>query len=364
MTFSGRKFRVGVLGATGMVGQRLVTLLAAHPWFETVLVAASARSAGRTYAQAVAGRWRIAEAMPQALSSLAVYDVEDVDRSAAQVDFVFCALDLDTTEVRRLENAYAARGIPVISNNSAHRWSADVPMIIPEVNPAHLALIDVQRKNRGWGRGFVVVKPNCSLQSYVPAVAALREFSPEALFVTMYQAISGSGKTLETAPEIIDNIIPLPGEEDKSEKEPLKILGAFTGSEIANAGLKITAHCNRVPCADGHLAVVSVKFAKRPTPEQVLEAWRSWLPEPQKAELPSAPQPCIVYVDGADRPQTRLDRMTGSGMAIVVGRLRECRLLDYRFMALSHNTIRGAAGGAILTAELLVEKGYIGERSP
>ncbi len=359
MAYRGPKLRVGILGATGMVGQRFVTLLSTHPWFETVLVAASPRSAGRPYAEAVSGRWRIAETMPDGVRSLVVADVQEVAKIAPKVDFVFCALDLDKTEIQRLENAYAAAGIPVVSNNSAHRWTNDVPMIMPEVNPEHLALIDVQRKNHGWQRGFVVVKPNCSLQSYVPAIAALREYGPEALFITTYQAISGSGKTLATAPEIIDNVIALPGEEDKSEKEPLKILGELSGAAVNNAQIKISAHCNRVACEDGHMVMVSAKFSRHPSREQVLEAWRSWKPLPQQLGLPSAPQPCLTYLDQPDRPQTRLDRTIGAGMGIALGRLRPCNLLDYRFMALSHNTIRGAAGGAILTAELLVEKGYL-----
>ncbi len=354
-----KKLHVGVLGATGMVGQRFVTLLKDHPWFEVVVVAASARSAGQAYGKVTEGRWKIGPQAPEQVKAMMVYDVNDLSTIAPQVDLVFCALDLDKAEIQKLENAYAAAGIPVVSNNSAHRWTEDVPMIIPEVNPEHLALIDVQRKNHGWKKGFVVVKPNCSLQSYLPALAALRECEAEKVFVTTMQAISGSGKNLSATPEIIDNVIPLPGEEDKSEREPLKIMGQLVGDHIVNSEMKISAHCNRVPAEDGHMAMVSVQFKKKPTREKIIELWNSWKPEPQALGLPSAPQPCIQYIEGNDRPQTKLDRDAGNGMAIAVGRLRECNLLDYRFMALSHNTIRGAAGGAILTAELLRAKGWL-----
>lgn len=354
-----KKLRVGILGATGMVGQRFVTLLDNHPWFETAVLAASARSAGQTFEAAAAGRWKIQEAMPQALKNLVVRDVNEVQDIAHSVDFVFCALDLDKEEIKKLEFCYAENGVPVVSNNSAHRWTPDVPMIIPEVNPEHLKLIRIQRKNHGWKKGFVVVKPNCSLQSYILPLKALEEFKPACVYVTTLQAISGSGKTLAGAPEILDNVIPLPGEEEKSEREPLKILGRLSKGRVKDSAIKITAHCNRVAAQDGHMAVVSVKFKKRPSREDIIGAWRSWRPAPQELMLPSAPQPCIEYREGEDRPQTRLDRGAGGGMAIVVGRLRECRLLDYRFMALSHNTIRGAAGGAILTAELLYKSRFL-----
>ena len=354
-----KRLRAGILGATGMVGQRFVTLLQEHPLFDITLLAASERSAGQSYRQAVSGRWRINEPMPANLADAVVQRVQDVEAIAAQVDFVFCALDLDKGQIQEIENAYAGKGIPVVSNNSAHRWTVDVPMIIPEVNPDHCALIEVQRRNRGWQKGFIAVKPNCSLQSYVPALAALREFEPQQVFVTTLQAISGSGRTLLQAPEIADNIIPLPGEEEKSEREPLKILGSLGSAGVTPAPLRISAHCNRVAAEDGHMAVVSVQFGKKPSVQQIRDAWAKWNPEPQALGLPSAPRPCLIYVEGEDRPQTRLDRDNGKGMAISVGRLRPCSLLDFRFMALSHNTIRGAAGGAILTAELLHQRGYL-----
>ncbi|KKR25829.1 MAG: aspartate-semialdehyde dehydrogenase, aspartate-semialdehyde dehydrogenase [Candidatus Peregrinibacteria bacterium GW2011_GWE2_39_6] len=350
---------VGILGATGMVGQRLITLLENHPWFKVKILAASSRSAGKSYREAVEGRWRLTAPIPSSLADLSVYVVIDIAAITPLVDFVFSAIDLDASAIFELEDQYAAAGIPVVSNNSAHRWTPDVPMIIPEINPDHLDLISEQRKNRGWGKGFIVTKPNCSLQSYLPALAPLLKFEPESLFVTTMQAISGSGRLLANAPEIKDNVIPLPGEEEKSECEPRKILGKLCNGRIEESGLVIAAHCNRVATEDGHLAVVSVKFKNKPSIEQVLEAWQNWKPEPQALRLPSAPDPCLIYCTGPDRPQTKLDRDNGQGMSITLGRLRKCPLLDYRFSALSHNTIRGAAGGAILTAELLHAKNYL-----
>ncbi len=346
-----------------MVGQRFVTLLADHPWFEIVAVAASPRSAGRPYAEAVAGRWAMPTAIPEALSGLPVRPSDDAAALAADVELVFCAVDLPAAETRALEEAYAAHDLAVISANSAHRWTPDVPMLIPEVNPEHLGLIAVQRARRGWRRGLIVTKPNCSLQSYVPAFAALRSFGPNRAFVTTFQAISGAGKRLATCPEIADNVIPLPGEEPKSEREPLRILGRIEGAEVVpDPDLRITAHCQRVAAEDGHLAAVSVGFARRPERDAVLAAWHEWRPRPQRLGLPSAPDPALRYVEGDDRPQTRLDRDAGNGMAVTLGRLRPCALLDYRFLALSHNTLRGAAGGAVLTAELVVAEGYLDAR--
>lgn len=355
-----RTFNVGLLGATGMVGQRFITLLESHPWFRVTAVAASSRSAGKFYAEAVGERWVMEAPIPTSVASLPVLEVHDLDSISERVDFVFSALDMEKEAIQQLENAYAERGIPVVSNNSAHRWTDDVPMIIPEVNPHHLSLIDRQRRNRGWDKGFIVVKPNCSLQSYLPLLPPLEMYGPERLFVTTMQAISGSGRLLEAAPEIKDNVIPLKGEEEKSETEPLKILGELTETGIRlHPNLKISAHCNRVACEDGHMAVISLGFRKKPSREAILEAWNQWIPLPQQLKLPSAPSPFLIYRDEEDRPQTRLDRDAGRGMALTVGRLRECNLLDFRMMALSHNTIRGAAGGAILTAELLAAQGYL-----
>lgn len=352
------RLKVGILGATGMVGQRFVTLLNDHPWFEVVALAASARSAGKTYQEAVAGRWLMTDPIPENVASLTVREVNEIEAMKKEVDFVFCALDMDKQAIRDLEESYAAADIPVVSNNSAHRWTPDIPMIIPEVNGDHLALIELQRKNRGWNKGFIVTKPNCSIQSYVPVLDALKEWEPQKIFVTTLQAISGSGKMLDASPDIQDNVIPLPGEEEKSEREPLKIFGHLQDGSIQNSDLVITAHCNRVAANDGHMAVLSVGFKKKPTHDQILEAWRNYHPETEELALPSAPVPCLRYLEEDDRPQTRLDRDYGKGMGISIGRLRDCSLLDYRFMALSHNTIRGAAGGAILTAELLHKKGY------
>lgn len=354
-----KKLKVGILGATGMVGQRFITLLDGHPWFQAVSLAASPKSTGKTYVDAVEGKWKLNLDIPTNLRSVIVKNVNDIDSIKNEVDFVFCALDMGKEEIIDLENAYAESGIPVISNNSANRWTEDIPMIIPEANANHINLIDVQRKNRGWDKGFIVVKPNCSIQSYVPVLSALKEFEPDKVFVTTFQAISGSGKLLKDVPEIQDNIIPLPGEEEKSEKEPLKIFGKLINSGITTSNIKITAHCNRIAVEDGHMAAISIEFKNKPSTNQIIETIKNWEPETVKLKLPSAPKPTLIYLKDEDRPQTKLDRDTGNGMAISVGRIRKCNLLDYKMLCLSHNTIRGAAGGAILTAELLRAKKYL-----
>ena len=359
-----KKLKVGVLGATGMVGQRFVSLLADHPWFEVAVVAASPSSAGRPYADAVAGRWTLAAPVPAAVEKLTVMDAAQVAAVSARVDFVVCAVDLPKEATAKLEDDYAAAETPVVSNNSAHRWTPDVPMIIPEINPEHAAVIEAQRRRRGVKRGFVAVKPNCSIQSYVPAIHPLMRFSPTRLAVCTYQAVSGAGKTLQGWPEMADNVIPfIKGEEEKSEQEPLKIWGALKGGLIEPAqGPTITAQCIRVPVSDGHLAAVFVGFDRAPTREQVLEAWHGYSGAPQRLKLPSAPQPFLRYLEDDARPQTRLDRDAGGGQAVSVGRLRPDRVFDWRFVALSHNTVRGAAGGAVLTAELLKAEGYLTAR--
>lgn len=356
-----KKLRAGILGATGMVGQRFITLLQDHPWFEVTAVAASPRSAGRKYSEAVEGRWMMKESIPDSVASLMVTDVQNLEAIKPHIDFVFCALDMTKDEIKALEEKYAAADIPVVSNNSAHRWTEDVPMIIPEVNPDHAALIDIQRKNRGWKKGFIAVKPNCSIQSYVPALKPLEKFGPKRIFITTMQAISGAGKTFESWPEMVDNVIPnIGGENEKSEKEPLKVLGTVDAKGFhLKKDLVISAQCNRVAAADGHMANVVVEFEKNPTREEILNAWNTWENEAQKLGLPSAPKPFLIYRDEPDRPQTRLDRDSGSGMAVTIGRLREDNIFHWRFEALSHNTVRGAAGGAIEMAELLKAKGYL-----
>lgn len=356
-----QKIKVGILGATGAVGQRFIELLENHPWFEVAAVAASPRSAGRKYSEAVEGRWFSKKEIPANAKDLIVSDVANIEGIKNKVDFVFSAIEASKDEIKAFEDKYAENDIPVVSNNSAHRWTKDVPMIMPEINPHHLDMIKIQQKNHGWKKGFVVVKPNCSLQSYLPAIAPLMKYCPKEMIVSTMQAISGAGKTFETFPEIIDNVIPfIGGEEEKSEQEPLKILGSIKNDEFVNYnGIKISAHCNRVPTSDGHMAAVSVKFDKKPTKEEILEAWKNYRPEPQQLKLHSAPDPVLIYNEEENRPQTKLDRDAGNGMAITIGRLRECLVLDYRFVALSHNTIRGAAGGAILVAELMKVKGYL-----
>jgi aspartate-semialdehyde dehydrogenase len=353
--------RVGVLGATGMVGQRFVSLLEGHPWLRVTEVAASSKSAGQTYREAVAGRWALGAPVPERAGALTVREASAVEAIASAVDLVFCAVDMSKEETRALEDAYARHETPVVSNNSAHRATPDVPMIVPEVNPEHAELIVAQRRRLGTTRGFVAVKPNCSIQSYVPAVHPLMDFGPARIAVATYQAISGAGKTFATWPEMVDNVIPfIGGEEEKSEREPLKIWGRLEADHVSPAALPvISAQCLRVPVTDGHMAAVSVSFARKPARDEIIERWRSYEGRPQKLGLPSAPKPFITYFEDESRPQTRLDRDAGRGMGITIGRLRPDALFDYRFVALSHNTVRGAAGGAILTAELLVADGYV-----
>jgi aspartate-semialdehyde dehydrogenase len=358
---SQKKLKVGVLGATGMVGQRFVALLENHPWYDVTLVAASANSAGHTYADAVKGRWALKSAIPSATAALTVKNASDVAAIADQVDLVFCAVDMTKEETAKLEEDYAKRETPVVSNNSAHRSTPDVPMMIPEINPDHVQVIDAQRKRLGTKRGFIAVKPNCSLQSYVPAIHPLMKFGPKKIAVCTYQAISGAGKTFESWPEMVDNVIPfIKGEEEKSEKEPMKIWGRVDGGKIVAAvDPVISAQCIRVPVSDGHMAAVFVQFERKPSREDVLELWKSFSGKPQKLGLPSAPKPFLTYFEEDARPQTRLDRDAGNGQAITIGRLRPDALFDWRFVALSHNTVRGAAGGAVLTAELLTAEGFI-----
>ena len=356
-----KRLKVGVLGATGMVGQRFVSLLGDHPWFELVAVAASPTSAGKPYRDAVAGRWTLDRPIPAAAANLIVSVAADVARIAGDVDFVFCAVDMEKTATAKLEDDYARAETPVVSNNSAHRWTPDVPMMIPEINSDHVAVIEAQRRRLGTSRGFVAVKPNCSIQSYVPAIHPLREFGPRKLAVCTYQAVSGAGKTLEAWPEMADNVIPfINGEEAKSEQEPLKIWGTLRGGTIVNATTPvITAQCLRVPVSDGHMAAVFVAFDTKPSREQILASWSEYAGRPQALGLPSAPKPFLVYFDDEARPQTKLDRDLGGGQAVSIGRLRPDAVFDWRFVALSHNTVRGAAGGAVLTAELLMADGYL-----
>lgn len=356
------KIPVGVLGATGMVGQRFVTLLANHPWFELVVLAASPQSAGKTYAAAVAGRWVYDEPIPQAIENLTVYSIEDDKKTiAAMVRVVFCAIDLDKQTIQSIEEAYAALGVAVVSNNSAHRWTADIPMLIPEVNPQHLEMIDIQRKNRSWSKGLIVTKPNCSIQCYVPLLQAWRQFEPEAVIVSTYQAISGAGKTFATWPEMVDNVIPYIGEEEKkSETEPQKIWADIqAGQFVLSDKPKISANCIRVPVSNGHLTAINVRFGQSATPSQLIEAITQFDNPLADLNLPSAPQPFLQYCAEDNRPQTKLDRDWQQGMGVSVGRLREDTILGWKCVALSHNTIRGAAGGAILVAELLQAKGYL-----
>jgi len=353
--------RVGVLGATGMVGQRFLALLENHPWFKVTTLAASANSAGKTYKDAVAGRWAMKTPIPAAVADMKVLDASSIDEVAKNVDFVFCAVDMPKDDTRKLEEDYARREVPVVSNNSAHRGTPDVPMMLPEINSDHMAIIAEQRKRLGTQRGFIAVKPNCSLQSYVPAIDPLMAFGPKDIFVCTYQAISGAGKTFATWPDMVDNLIPfIKGEEQKSEEEPLKIWGRVDGNKIIPAtSPRISAQCIRVPASDGHMAAVFVRFDKKPTAEQILECWKKAAGKPQQLKLPSAPSPYLIYFAEDNRPQTKLDRDAGNGMAISIGRLRTDPIYDYKFVCLSHNTVRGAAGGAVLTAELLAAEGYI-----
>ncbi len=356
-----KTYKVGVIGATGMVGQRLVTLLNGHPWFKISVLAASERSAGSTYEKAVFGRWAMHGPIPEEVKSIVVLDAEkDAERIAKEVDFVFCAINLDRESTRALEEKYARLECPVMSNNSANRNVSDVPMIIPEINPEHMEIVKFQRERLGTKRGFIAVKSNCSIQSYVPALHPLREFGLKKVLVCTYQAISGAGKNFARWPEMVDNVIPyISGEETKSELEPLKIWGKIYGKEIINADLPdITSQCLRVPVSDGHTAAVFVSFKQKPSIDEIIKRWAEFKGEPQLLKLPSAPVQLLKYFDEPDRPQAKLDRDFENGMGITIGRLREDSQYDYKFVSLSHNTIRGAAGGNILMAELFAAKGF------
>lgn len=355
-----KQYNVGIIGATGMVGQRFITLLDKHPQFNIELLAASPRSAGKKYTDALGGRWAMQTPIPDSVKDMVVYNAENVEEIAPKVDFVFCAVDMKKDEIRALEEAYAKAECPVVSNNSAHRHTPDAPMIIPEINPEHAEIIAAQRKRLGTKRGFVAVKSNCSLQSYVPALHPLKKYGIEAVLACTYQAISGAGKTFKTWPEMVDNVIPyIGGEEEKSEIEPLKIWGKIEGDKIVDAdGPNITTQCLRVAASDGHMAAVFVKFKDKPSIEQIKEDWKNFSGVPQELELPSAPKQFLNYFEEDNRPQTKLDRDLEGGMAVSIGRLREDKQYDYKFVCLSHNTLRGAAGGAVLMAELLAAKGY------
>ena len=355
------KLQVGILGATGMVGQRFISLLENHPWFEVKSVAASPRSAGKTYEEAVGGRWKMDTPMPEAVKNMIVKNVNEVEAVAAEVDFVFSAVDMSKEEIKKIEEEYAKTETPVVSNNSAHRWTPDVPMVVPEINPEHFEVIESQKKRLGTTKGFVAVKPNCSIQSYAPVLTAWKEIEPNEVIATTYQAISGAGKTFKDWPEMNGNIIPyIGGEEEKSEQEPLRIWGHIENGEIVKADSPvITTQCIRVPVLNGHTAAVFVKFRKKPTKEQLIEKLTSFSGLPQELNLPSAPKQMIQYLEEDDRPQVALDVDYENGMGISVGRLREDTVYDYKFVGLSHNTLRGAAGGAVLCAETLKAKGYI-----
>lgn len=356
-----RKLKVGILGGTGMVGQRFITLLENHPWFEVTAIGASKRSAGLPYEKAVESRWKLDLPMPENVKGLVVKNASEIKSIADEVDMVFCAVDMIKEEIRELEEKYAKAEIPVISNNSAHRFTGDVPMIIPEVNPEHSRIIEKQRKRLGTRRGFIAVKSNCSLQSYVPPVHALMGYCPEKVLASTYQAISGASKVFKDWPEILDNVIPyIGGEEEKSEKEPMKIWGKIEGDRIVSANSPaISAQCYRVPASDGHMAAVYISFKNKPSKDEILNCWKEFKGKPQVLKLPSAPAQFITYFDQPDRPQTKLDRDLEKGMGISVGRLREDNLFDYKFTCLSHNTIRGAAGGGVLMAELLKAEGWL-----
>jgi aspartate-semialdehyde dehydrogenase len=358
------KIKVGVIGATGMIGQNYLKLLARHPWFEVVYLAASPQSAGKKYADAVAGRWHMNEAIPDDYRDIVVEDASDIAKALGRCRLVFSAVEMEKKAIMALEEAYAGRGFTVVSNNSAHRTTVDVPVMVPEINHSHLDIIPQQRQRRGWKEGLLVVKPNCSIQSYMLPLYALLQagYRIEAMIVTTLQAVSGAGYPGPASIDMIDNIVPhIGGEEEKSEVEPAKILGRIEGDRIVpDASLKISAHCNRVPVSDGHTACCSIKLAgKKPSVEEIIRIWRDFSSLPQELKLPSAPVPPIIYRDEPDRPQPRHDRYAGDGMAVTVGRLRPCHVFDYRFVGLHHNTVRGAAGGSILTAELLVAKGLV-----
>ena len=356
-----KKLKVGILGATGMVGQRFIALLENHPWFQVVTVAASPRSAGRTYEEAVGDRWKMTTPMPEAVKKLVVMNVNEVEKVAAGVDFVFSAVDMTKDEIKAIEEAYAKTETPVVSNNSAHRWTPDVPMVVPEINPEHFDVIPFQKKRLGTERGFIAVKPNCSIQSYAPVLTAWKEFEPYEVVATTYQAISGAGKTFKDWPEMEGNIIPyIGGEEEKSEQEPLRLWGTIEDGVIVKAQSPvITCQCVRVPVLNGHTAAVFVKFRKKVTKEQLIEKLRELKGVPQELKLPSAPAQFIQYLEEDNRPQVTADVDFERGMGISVGRLREDAVYDYKFIGLSHNTVRGAAGGAVLCAELLTARGYI-----
>jgi aspartate-semialdehyde dehydrogenase len=358
-----KKYKVGIIGATGMVGQRFVSLLSNHPWFELTTVAASSRSAGKTYEDAVSGRWAMPSPIPESVKQLVMKNAEtDISAITGAVDFVFSAVDMKKEVIKALEEAYAKAECPVISNNSAHRWTPDVPMVVPELNPQHIAVIGSQRKRLGTARGFIAVKSNCSIQSYVPALHPLKdEFGLTKILACTYQAISGASKTFEQWPEMLDNVIPyIPGEEEKSEREPLKIWGKIENGNIVTATSPlITSQCLRVAASDGHMAAVFASFAKKPTIDEIKARWASFKGRAQELNLPSAPKQFLHYFEDDNRPQTKLDRMLENGMAISVGRLREDTQYDYKFVSLSHNTLRGAAGGGVLMAELLCAEGYI-----
>ncbi|HIU02634.1 MAG TPA: aspartate-semialdehyde dehydrogenase [Candidatus Onthocola gallistercoris] len=356
-----KKLRVGVLGGTGMVGQRFISLLENHPWYEVVAIAASPRSAGKTYEEAVGGRWKMDTPMPEAVKDLIVMNVNEVEKVASEVDFVFSAVDMSKDEIRAIEEAYAKTETPVVSNNSAHRWTPDVPMVIPEINPEHFEVIEAQKKRLGTTRGFIAVKPNCSIQSYAPVLTAWKEFEPTEVVATTYQAISGAGKTFKDWPEMVENIIPfIGGEEEKSEQEPLRLWGKVVDGQIVKAEAPvITTQCVRVPVLNGHTAAVFVKFAKKPTKEELIDRMIHFKGLPQELDLPSAPKQFIQYLEEDNRPQVKMDVDFENGMGISVGRLREDVIYDYKFIGLSHNTVRGAAGGAVLCAELLTAQGYI-----
>ena len=359
------KLRVGILGGTGMVGQRFISLLENHPWFEVVTIAASPRSAGKTYEEAVGGRWKMTTPMPEAVKNIVVMNVNEVEKVAAEVDFVFSAVDMTKEEIKKIEEDYAKTETPVVSNNSAHRWTPDVPMVVPEINPDHMKVIDFQKKRLGTTRGFVAVKPNCSIQSYAPVLTAWKEFEPYEVVATTYQAISGAGKTFERWPEMVDNVIPfIGGEEEKSEKEPLKLWGKIEGNEIVSATEPhFTAQCIRVPVSDGHMGAVFVRFENKPEKADMIEMWKNFKGRAQELELPSAPKQFLHYFEEDNMPQTKLHRNLENGMAVSIGRLREDTQYDYKFVCLSHNTLRGAAGGAVLMAEQLCAQGYINPKA-
>ncbi len=356
-----KQYNVGIIGATGMVGQRFATLLENHPWFNVKVLAASPRSAGKTYEEVAGNRWKMAVPMPESMKNMVLLDAtSDIEKIASMVDFCFCAVDMKKDEIKALEEAYAKAECPIVSNNSAHRFTPDVPMVVPEINPDHIEIIKAQRERLGTKRGFIAVKSNCSIQSYVPALHPLRKFGLKNVLACTYQAISGAGKNFETWPEMLDNLIPyIGGEEEKSEQEPLKVWGTIEGNQIVKASAPaITTQCLRVPVSDGHTAAVFVSFEQKPTKEEILQLWADFKGVPQELELPSAPKQFIHYFEENDRPQAKLDRNIENGMAVSTGRLREDTQYDYKFVCLSHNTLRGAAGGGVLLAELLAAKGY------